>query len=46
VVLKNAINWIWGVLGIFSVSILLMVSIRLYKRLRNKKSWDSSEKKQ
>ena len=45
VVLKNAINWIWGVLGIFSVSILLMVSIRLYKRLRNKKSWDSSEKK-
>ncbi|TCI84403.1 CopD family protein [Tenacibaculum sp. M341] len=44
VVLKNAINWIWGVVGIFLVSILLMMSVRLYKKIRAKKSWDKYEK--
>ncbi|WP_442266800.1 CopD family protein [Tenacibaculum sp. ZS6-P6] len=44
VVLKNAINWIWGVIGIVLVSILLMLSVKLYKRIRNKKSWDKYEK--
>lgn len=44
VVLKNAINWIWGVIGIVLVSVLLMLSIRLYKKMRNKKSWDKYEK--
>jgi len=43
VVLKNAINWIWGVIGIFLVSILLMMSVRLYKRIRAKKSWDIND---
>ena len=45
VVLKSAINWIWGVVGIFLVSILLMLSVRLYKKIRAQKSWDSYEKK-
>ncbi len=45
VVLKNAINWIWGVVGIFLVSILLMMSVRLYKKIRAKKSWDKHEEK-
>ncbi|CAA0187132.1 protoporphyrinogen IX oxidase [Tenacibaculum maritimum] len=40
VVLKSAINWVWGVVGILLVSILLMLSIRLYKKIRAKKNWD------
>lgn len=44
VVLKNAINWIWGVVGIIMVSVLLMMSVRLYKKIRAKKSWDKYEK--
>ena len=43
VVLKNAINWIWGVVGILLVSFLLMFSVRLYKKIRAKKSWDKFE---
>ena len=36
VILKNAFNWIYGVIGIISLAILLMLGIRLYKRLREK----------
>ncbi|RDY59965.1 CopD family protein [Flagellimonas nanhaiensis] len=36
VILKNAINWIYGVVGIFVLAILLMLGIRLYKRIREK----------
>ncbi|NAY91507.1 CopD family protein [Muricauda sp. JGD-17] len=36
VVLKNAFNWIYGVVGIFVLAILLMLGIRLYKRIRDK----------
>lgn len=36
VVLKNAFNWIYGVVGIFVLAILLMLGIRLYKRIREK----------
>ena len=36
VVLKNAFNWIYGVLGIFVLAILLMLGIRLYKKIREK----------
>lgn len=44
VVLKNAINWIWGVVGIILFGILLMIGIRFYKKLREKRSWDKHEK--
>jgi putative membrane protein len=43
VTLKSAINWIWGVVGIFLFGILLMLFIRLYKKIRAKKSWDKAE---
>ncbi|WP_299104865.1 CopD family protein [uncultured Tenacibaculum sp.] len=43
VVLKDTINWIWGVVGILLVSILLMLAVRLYKKIRAKKSWDKFE---
>lgn len=36
VILKNAFNWIYGVVGIFVLGILLMLGIRLYKRIREK----------
>jgi len=38
VVLKSAINWIFGVVGIIILGILLMLGIRLYKRLRDRNS--------
>jgi len=44
VTLKSAINWIWGVVGIILFGILMMMSIRLYKKIREKKSWDKLEK--
>ncbi len=36
VVLKNSINWIWGVVGIVLVGILLMLGIKLYKGFRER----------
>ena len=36
VILKNAFNWIYEVVGIFVLGILLMLGIRLYKRIRDK----------
>lgn len=38
VVLKNAISWVWGVIGIILFSVLLMFGVKLYKRIRNKKN--------
>ena len=36
VILKNAINWIYGVVGIFVLVGLLMLGIKVYKRVREK----------
>ncbi|MFT5258158.1 MAG: putative membrane protein [Polaribacter sp.] len=44
VTLKSAINWIWGVVGIILFGILMMLGIKLYKRIREKKSWEKAEK--
>ncbi|MFV0247964.1 MAG: CopD family protein [Tenacibaculum sp.] len=43
-VLKNAINWIWGVVAIIVISVLLMLGIKLYKKAKSKKKWDEFEK--
>lgn len=43
VVLKNAISWIWGVVGIILVSIILMLMVRVYKKMRAKKNWDTTD---
>lgn len=45
VTLKSAINWIWGVVGIFLFGILLMLAVRLYKKMREKNTWEKAEKK-
>jgi protoporphyrinogen IX oxidase len=37
VILKNAINWIYGVIGIFLFSIIIMLGFRFYKRIRERK---------
>jgi len=34
VILKSAINWIYGVVGIFVFSILIMLGFKFYKRIR------------
>lgn len=36
VILKNAVNWIYGTLGIVVFALLLMLGFRFYKRLRGK----------
>ena len=36
VILRDALNWIYGVIGIFLLSAMLMLGIRIYKRLRSK----------
>jgi putative membrane protein len=36
VILKSAINWVFGVVGIFVLGILLMLGFKLYKNMRSK----------
>ena len=37
VILKRAINWVFGVVGIMVLGILLMLGFKLYKRIRERK---------
>lgn len=34
VVLKSAVNWIYGLVGLVSLAIILMIAIKMYKRYR------------
>ncbi len=36
VTLKNAMDWLYGVLGFLLLGVMLMLAIRIYKRLRKK----------
>lgn len=36
VILKNAINWIYGVVGIILFSVIIMLGFKFYKRIREK----------
>lgn len=36
VVLKNAVNWVYGVIGIVALSIVLMMAVKIYKHFRTK----------
>ncbi len=38
VILKNAFNWIYGVVGIVLFSVLIMLGFKFYKRIREKNS--------
>ena len=44
VVLKSAISWIWGVIGIILLGALLMLSIRLYKKIKTKNGWEGDNR--
>lgn len=35
-ILKDSIHWIFGLLGLFGLTFLIMLGIRVYKRYRNK----------
>lgn len=36
VILRDALNWIYGVIGILLLSVILMMGFKLYKRLRSR----------
>ena len=36
IIVKDAFNWIYGVIGIFLFSIIIMLGFKFYKRLREK----------
>src|SRR5690554_6879691 len=38
VIMKNAVNWIYGTVAIFVFAVLLMLGYRIYKRIREKGS--------
>ena len=44
VTLQNAINWVWGVVGIILFGVLMMFAIKLYKKIREKNNWEKAEK--
>lgn len=36
-VLKNSLNWIFGVVGLVALAVILMIAVKIYKRYRMKK---------
>lgn len=36
VVLKNTVDWLWGVLGLIIFAVLMMTAVRIVKRIREK----------
>ncbi len=37
VIVRHEVNWIFGVIGIVSLSVILMILVKIYKRYREKK---------
>ncbi|MBB2144055.1 protoporphyrinogen IX oxidase [Pedobacter sp. LMG 31464] len=37
VILKSAVNWIYGLLGLIAFSMIIMMAVKIYKRYREKK---------
>ena len=33
---RDEISWLWGTIGIVSVALIMMISIKIYKRIRTK----------
>ncbi|CAN5125355.1 CopD family protein [soil metagenome] len=38
VILRSAVNWIYGVVGIVLLAVILMLGFKIYQRIRNKNS--------
>jgi putative membrane protein len=43
VVLKSSLSWVWGVVGIILFGALMMLGIKIYKNIREKRDWDNFE---
>ena len=37
VVLKNSVDWIWGIVGLLTFALVIMSAVRIVKRIREKK---------
>lgn len=37
VMLKNSMNWIWGVVGFVGIGVVLMIAVKMYKKSRERK---------
>jgi putative membrane protein len=37
VILKSAVNWIYGLLGLIAFAVIIMMAVKIYKRYREKK---------
>jgi putative membrane protein len=37
IVMKNSLSWMYGTIGFMSISLLLFIGIRIYKKIRLKK---------
>lgn len=37
IVLKSELDWIWGTVGLITFSVMLMLAVKVYKRIRMKK---------
>lgn len=37
-ILKNSINWVWGIIGMLVLGVLIILGFKLYKHLRNNNS--------
>ena len=36
VIVRDAVNWVYGVIGIILFSVILMLGFKMYKRIREK----------
>lgn len=36
VIVKSALSWVWGLVGLIGLGVVLMLGIKLYKRIRNR----------
>ncbi len=43
VVLKSAVDWVFGVIGLVSLSIILMMAVKIYKRYRDRNESHTKE---
>lgn len=43
VVLKNTVDWLWGVLGLIVFAVLMMTAVRIVKRIRENKETGGNE---
>ncbi len=44
VVLKNTVDWLWGVLGLIVFAVLMMTAVRIVKQIREKNKANSTER--